>query len=326
MSIAPDVTSVGIATCADLPNLDREARLLCDTLRRHGVDAVPVIWSEDRSWEGFEAVLLRTTHDCYYSHEPFLAWARRLGARLFNAPPMVEWNINKHYLLDLEANAIPIVATQYVAPGERFDLPHGQFVVKPAIAEGANNSATYDQSLGTDALEHIRSLHDDGRAVLLQPYYHLINEEAETATVFIDGEVSHCMRKEPLLHLGQPPQPSLQETMSIRREQPDVVALAQRTHDLIARRFGRPLYARVDTLRDDHGQPAVLEVELIEPRLFLDFVAGSADQLAAAFIQRVHSTRSDALLNETDKNTRVGNGVRRRKSSRLTKTATRLHP
>jgi hypothetical protein len=297
ISIAPDVTLVGIATCADLPSLDREARLLCDALRRRGVDAVPVIWSEDRSWDSFQAIMLRTTHDCYYSLEPFLAWARRLGARLFNAPPMVKWNIDKRYLLDLEANGIPIVATQYIAPGERFDLPHGQFVVKPAIAEGANDSATYDRSLGTNALEHIHALHDGGRAVLLQPYYHLINEEAETATVFIDGEISHCMRKEPLLHLGQPPAPSRQETMSIRRGQPDVLALAERTHDLVTRHFGRPLYARVDTLRDDLGQPAVLEVELIEPRLFLDYVDGSADQLAAAFIRKVRSPRPGALLN-----------------------------
>lgn len=290
MNITPDMTSVGIATCADLPDLDEEGRLLCDALRRLGVDAVPVIWSENCSWHDFEAVMLRTTQDCYYSLEPFLAWARQLGPRLFNAPSMVQWNIDKRYLVDLAKNGIPVVATRYVAPGQCFDLPDGQFVVKPAISAGANDSATYDQSLGADALEHVRSLHDAGRAVLLQPYYRLINEDGETATVFIDGKISHCIRKEPLLRLGDRPETWRLETVSVRAAQPDVIAVAERAHDLVVRHFGRPLYTRVDTLRDDLGRPAVLEVELIEPRLFLDYADGSADNLAEAFIRRLRST------------------------------------
>ena len=68
---------------------------------------------------------------------------------------------------------------------------------------------------------------------------------------------------------------------------PGVVALGQRAHAAIEQRFGRPLYARVDVLRDGDGIPAVLELELIEPSLFLDYVPGSAQALARAILARL---------------------------------------
>lgn len=45
-----------------------------------------------------------------------------------------------------------------------------------------------------------------------------------------------------------------------------------------------PLYARVDVVRGDSGQPVVLEFEAVEPNLFLRFALGSADRLAAAIL------------------------------------------
>ena len=42
--------------------------------------------------------------------------------------------------------------------------------------------------------------------------------------------------------------------------------------------------ARVDLLRDAAGAPCVIELELIEPSLFLDFAPGAARRLAAALL------------------------------------------
>ena len=67
----------------------------------------------------------------------------------------------------------------------------------------------------------------------------------------------------------------------------DVAALGRRAHALVAERFGCPLYARVDVLRDAAGAPAVLELELVEPSLFLDFVPGTAEALAGAILARL---------------------------------------
>lgn len=77
--------------------------------------------------------------------------------------------------------------------------------------------------------------------------------------------------------------------MRRRTADDDVVALARRAHDIVAERFGAPLYARIDVLRDDDGEPVVLELELIEPSLFLDHAPGSAQALADALLRRAAS-------------------------------------
>ena len=125
--------------------------------------------------------------------------------------------------------------------------------------------------------------------MLVQPYLDAVDgDEGETALVFIDGELSHAMHKGALLTLDVAPIDSgfRPETMTVVEPAADVVALGRRAHALVQERFGRPLYARVDVLRDAAGAPGVLELELIEPSLFLDFVPGTADALARAILAR----------------------------------------
>jgi hypothetical protein len=76
--------------------------------------------------------------------------------------------------------------------------------------------------------------------------------------------------------------------MSRAEPAPDVVELGRRTLAVVDERFGGPLlYARVDVLRDEAAKPAVLELELIEPSLFLDHAPGSAQALARAIVARL---------------------------------------
>jgi hypothetical protein len=97
------------------------------------------------------------------------------------------------------------------------------------------------------------------------------------------------MRKGPLLARDRAPVNAgwAPETMSRCEPADDVAGLGRRVHALVAERFGRPLYARVDVLRDAAGAPAVLEVELVEPSLFLDLVPGTAQALAGAILARL---------------------------------------
>jgi hypothetical protein len=277
---------VAIATCADRPGLYPEGVLLIEALHAHGVSAVPVIWNAGTSWDDFDAVMIRTTEDYFRSPGAFLDWARKLGTRLLNSPETVEWNLDKHYLAELADLGIPVVATQYVPPGESPEFPAGQFVVKPTVSAGANSTAAYDDTGRDAARKHVEELHAAGRTVMLQPYCHLVDTEAETAVIFIDGQLSHCMRKEPLLRVGQPPVESKTEDMSVHEPPADLLDLARRAHDTVAARLGLPLYARADMVRDNAGRPVLIELELIEPMLFLGHSPGSAARLAAAFVQR----------------------------------------
>ena len=232
---------------------------------------------------------MRATWDYTRRLDDFVRWTRAIGPRLHNAPDVLAWNADKRYLFDLQRAGIAVVAGEHVPAGASFRPPPGRYVVKPTVSAGARDTAVYDGARHRAAEAHVRALHAAGRDVLVQPYLDSVDGEAETAVVFIDGELSHCMRKGPLLALDHPAFDGLFRAEDMRRRDPadDVVAVARRTWQLAAERFGPPLYARVDLLRGDAGEPAVLELELIEPSLFLDFAPGSAEALARALVRRV---------------------------------------
>ena len=284
---------VALATCAEHPALDDEGRLLLDTLRGLGARAQPEVWDDEPAggWEQYDLVMLRSTWDYTFSLPRFLAWTRAIGVRrLLNAPDVVAWNADKRYLADLAEAGVATIATEHLASGAPFTPPPGRFVVKPTVSAGARGAQVFDADRHAQARAHVARLHAAGHNVLVQPYLDAVDgEEGETALVFIDGELSHAMQKGPLLALDVAPIEVgfREEQMSVAAPAPDVVALGRRAHALVQERFGRPLYARVDVLRDADGQPAVLELELIEPSLFLDFAPGSAEALARAILARL---------------------------------------
>jgi hypothetical protein len=285
--------SIAIATCAEHAQLDDEARELLDALRAFGLRAEPVVWSDAPAggWEHYRLVVLRSTWDYTFALPDFLAWARAIGPqRLLNAPDVVAWNADKRYLADLAGAGIATIATEHLPPGATFTPPPGRFVVKPAVAAGSRGAQVFDDERHDQARAHVARLHAGGHDLLVQPYLDAVDgDEGEIALVFIDGELSHAMHKGPLLALDSP---AIQagwrpELMSRVQPAPDVLALGAVAHAYVQDRFGRPLYARVDVLRDGAGAPAVLELELIEPSLFLDHAPGSAQALARAIVARL---------------------------------------
>lgn len=291
--------AVAIATCEEYPELDAEGRLLLAALERRGVPARPQPWTVDPAggWERFELVVVRSTWDYQDAPERFLAWARALGAPLLNPPAAVAWNADKRYLLELARAGLPTIPARLLAAGEPLDPPPGRFVVKPTVGAGARGAAVFDGRRHDAARRHVGALHAAGRDVLVQPYLDAVDgDEGETAVVFVDGEVTHALRKGPLLALDRPPPAGLFAAERVRPRAPagDALALARRVHAHAADRFGTPLYARVDMLRDAGGRPLVLELELIEPSLFADRVPAAADALAAAIARRLRVIRGEA--------------------------------
>jgi O-ureido-D-serine cyclo-ligase len=123
--------------------------------------------------------------------------------------------------------------------------------------------------------------------VLLQPYLRKIDEHGETALLFFDGVFSHAVGKGPLLRRGEAPTTDLyaKETITPCEASSDELDVAQRA--LAAIPFERPLlYARVDLIRDDDGAPRLLELELVEPSVFLEHDEGAAARFAEAILRR----------------------------------------
>ena len=273
--MAHDAARVALATCAAFPLLDEDDVLVLPELERLGITPIPAVWDDASiDWNDFDLVVLRSTWDYAERRDEFLQWARTVP-RLLNAFSIVQWSSDKHYLHDLQNAGIATVPTSFVEPGDdQWSEPGtAEFVVKPAISAGSRNTVRY--RAGDERADlHVRELLADGRSVMVQPYLERVDTSAETAVLFMGGQYSHSIRKGPLLPLGELGEMReglfIQEQIDPREPRADQLAVAQATYDLARTHTGSdPLYARIDLLDDDRGEPVVLEVEMVEPSLFL---------------------------------------------------------
>ncbi|MFD3468994.1 RimK family alpha-L-glutamate ligase [Streptomyces sp. NPDC058682] len=289
---------VAVVTSKGGADQDADLPLLLTALRAAGLSARAVAWDADTPrWEGYDLAVIRSTWDYADRLAEFLAWADATAGvtRLWNPAPLVRWNSDKRYLLELAARGVPIVPTRVVEPdgvcdAADFDGPHG-VVVKPAVSSGARDTARYEPDRRADAERHARMLLDQGRTAIVQPYLPLV-EEGERALVFFGGTFSHAIRKQALLteaglidnfrvpHPGAAPyQPSEAELRTARA----ALAAVPAPGDL--------LFARVDLALNGAREPVVMELELIEPNLFLSINPQGLERFAEAVASAVPTGR-----------------------------------
>ena len=288
---------IAVATCSALPpQFDDDVRLL-EALTARGADAVHAVWDDlDVRWDDFDRIVIRTTWDYPHKHAAFLDWTDAVDDRLENPARVVRWNSDKHHLADLIAAGIPTVATLFVEPGHDLSLPDGEFVVKPAISVGGRLTGRFGPMAHDAARRLIARQHHEGRAAMVQPYHPSVDTMGETALVFLAGEFSHAAHKWAVLRPD--------EVAPMRDDEiggaevmygsdlvgPGVadereIAVGRQAIAYLSDRFDvAPLYARVDVVRDEHGDPMVLELEAVEPNLYLRFAEGAADRLAWAIL------------------------------------------
>ncbi|MFJ1791506.1 ATP-grasp domain-containing protein [Kitasatospora griseola] len=267
---------VAYATCRGIE--DVEMLPVLAAFARAGVRAEAVLWDDPAvDWSGFDLVLIRSVWDYIVQRDAFLAWARRTAAltRVANPVPVLERNTDKTYLRDLAEAGVPIVPTAWVAPGEELtgaDWP--ELVVKPTVSSGARDTVrTTDRA---EALAQVAALTAAGRTAMVQPYLPMVEDEGETSLLYLGGEFSHAVRRGPMLGGG---------FADVAREPADdQLALAEQVLAAVPER-AELLYARVDLVRLPDGSPVLIELELTEPRLFLDLRPGGPEALAAAALQ-----------------------------------------
>ena len=276
---------LAIATCAELAELDPEGQLLLAELAQGGIDAEPAVWDDPTlDWAAYDRILLRSTWDYPSKQSAFESWIDERQAQLINPAALVRWNLSKRYLQRLSEWGFPVVPSSFTAPGERVALPeHGECVVKPAVSAGSVDTARYGPGDRARAAAHADSLLAAGREVMVQPYMASVDRDAETAVIVLGGLISHTMRKAPLLALGDGLEQGLfrVEQMEPREPTGEQAALAEAVVGRVAGEVARPTYARVDLLQSDSGEPLILELELIEPSLFLDHHPPAARRLVA---------------------------------------------
>ncbi len=246
-----------------------------------GVEVEVVDWDDPTAdWSRFDRVVLRSTWDYPERLPQFLSWLEQVAAvtELVNGFATVKWNLDKRYLAELHSAGIPITATSFVAPRASPSFPDGDFVVKPAVGAGSRDAASYGPDHHDIAAEHVARLHRSGTTVLVQPYLASVATDGEWPMVFFGGRFSHAASKRVTLpRAGEIRGLFATEANAGHQANQAQIDIAQNAVDVISARLGTPSYARVDLVRDDAGAFCVLEVELIEPSLFL----AQADPAAA---------------------------------------------
>ncbi|MGR6970216.1 ATP-grasp domain-containing protein [Streptomyces cynarae] len=282
---------VALVTCRPGPEVavDRDLPVLIRELRTAGAEADAVYWDDtDVDWAGYDLAVIRSTWDYSWRAAEFTAWAERCGkaTRLANPADVVRWNTDKRYLGDLAAAGVPTVPTRYIAPGDPADLPGDhEYVIKPTSGAGARFAARYTPGEHDTAVRQLARMHAEGFTAMVQPYVKGIDVSGERAVQFFGGRLLHASRKGAVLAPGTPydekkvAHPGLEPWTPTPAE----LATAERALAAVPGRADL-LYARVDLVDGADGEPCVMELELVEPNLFLGLHTGSLPVVVDAIL------------------------------------------
>ena len=255
-----------------------------DALARAGFAVEPMPWTETGELGEFDIVLPLVAWG--YQNDPALWFALldrldREGLRVANPVPVLRWNTDKSYLEEVEAAGVPTVPTRVVPALDQAAVEEArrhfgpELVIKPPISASAYG--TY--RLGPQDVLLAEAV---GRRMMVQPFLRSVMEEGEYSLIYFDGLFSHAVVKRAKAgdyrvqpHLGgtevkcDPPEGS-------RRVAEAALAVAPE----------QPAYARVDLIRLNDGRLGVIELELIEPSLWLQHAPDGGASFAAAVAAR----------------------------------------
>lgn len=268
----------------EVPQLERQSRELISAAgAEQGVQFELRYWDDMTiARDGYDAAVIRACWDYHHRLDEFLTALdahQGAGVPVFNAPEVVRWNARKTYLRELGASAIETIWVEKAdaaAVARAFDaLDAAEIVVKPQIGAGSRETVRLKRNQWSEA-----SLIDAPRAAaMIQPFLKTIETEGEWSLFWFGGQYSHAIRKIPnagdwlanipgrtQFRADAPPKGALEAVEAARARAPQ---------DL--------LYVRIDLVLGDDGRWRVIEIEAIEPYLFLDF----APEGAAAFVRAV---------------------------------------
>lgn len=269
---------------------DHDTPLLLDALHARGAAAEAVVWHDESvDLAGFALLVVRSPWD--YPEDParFHAWLDRAEAatRVLNPPATMRWNLDKHYLGDLERAGIRVVPTVYATTADAATAAiaaHERVVVKPTVSAGARDTGLFEASDPRASALAARIL-DGGGTAMIQPEIAELSAGREKALYAIDGQLTHAIEKGALLALGG----ALRGGVYIENPVAADATTAERAFATDVLRAVRevtggpmPLYARIDTVDSVAHGLCLLEIELVEPALNLHVAAHATATVADA--------------------------------------------
>jgi glutathione synthase/RimK-type ligase-like ATP-grasp enzyme len=273
---------IALVTCERPIERDDDLDFLAPALRRRQVEVETPGWSDPKvEWGSYDLAMLSSTWDYHEKQDQFRAWLRSTAkvTRLVNPLKLVEWNLDKRYLRELDAAAVPTIPTVWSEPGQTAQtteevarLSWTDVIIKPVIDLGARNLV----KVKAEVVETMLGQYDV--PTMLQPYLSSVASAGELSLVYVEGELSHALRKLPARgdFRVQPQYGGTHEAVSAP---PRAIEIGDAA---LAAAPSPALYARVDLVETDDGGLALIELELIEPALYLDCAPSTAGAGALA--------------------------------------------
>ena len=276
-----------------IENVLLEDRLVLEALEMKGLSVTRRSWDDPTfDWSSASAVLFRTTWDYFERYDAFSNWLDRISdlTLLINSKALIYWNIDKHYLKDLERKGVNIPPTVIIEQGETVSLQsvceqfpsEKDFVLKPCISGGAYHTYRFNSKEIPEYEAQFASLVAQ-EAMMLQVFQHKIVEQGELSLMLFGNVCSHGVRK-----VAKPGDFRVQDDFggSVHGHTP-----TQQEIDFALQAVAAcpeyPLYARVDIFEDNLGEIALAELELIEPELWFRRNEEAAQLLATAVVNKL---------------------------------------
>lgn len=283
---------LAIASSRQFPGIHEDDMHLAATLRQLGVECTVCIWNDPQpDWAAFDAVLIRTIWDYFEHYAAFLAWLDmldRLEVTTINDTRTLRWNSDKRYLLDLERQGVPVIPTR-VAQARNLKetlaaMAGRDVVIKPTVSGGAWH--TVRGKVGTADFEQACARLPKELDYLVQPFVPEIASHGEWSLMFFDGAYSHAVLKRPTTgdyrvqeQHGGTMAPATPDEAIVQAAGKTLAATAALGHGELA-------YARVDGVMVNR-QFQVMELEVIEPSLFLAERPDAAERFARHLVERL---------------------------------------
>lgn len=288
-------------TMDDTAGWSIDADLAIEPLQRLGWAIETVPWRQkDRVWSRFDAVYIGTPWDYPDDAAGFvevLESIERAGPVLVNPLSLVLWNLSKTYLRDLEARGVAIVPSHWhdALTADMIDSFFDAWrsaciIVKPVVSTNANDTFLLTRDLDGDTRQALLRTFR-ARGFMVQPFIGGIQAEGEFSLFYIGGAFSHAIRKTPKAADFRVQEEHGARIVAVDPEQ----RLIDCADSVLARVDPAPVYARCDFVRDDDGAFLLMELELIEPSLYLRMDDAAPARFAAAFdryVRRVACSRA----------------------------------
>jgi glutathione synthase/RimK-type ligase-like ATP-grasp enzyme len=258
---------------------DVEASMLADA----GAEVEPVVWKDVGDLAGFDLVVPLVAWGYHLDYARWLSLllrAQREHWPLINPPALLRWNSDKSYLAELAEAGVPTVPTLAVEGCCDEDLEEARrrfgsewLVIKPPVSASA---------MGAHRIGPKDDLPSDSRSkpMIIQPLIEEIGRTGEFSLMLFAGEYSHVVVKRPKSGDFRVQEYHGGETSPCKAPPEGAIELARAA---LAAAPANATYARVDIVPDDEGVLRIMELELIEPALFLDH----APDAGAAFTRAI---------------------------------------